>query len=445
MTWLNPLALLGLLALAVPILVHLFGKRVARRQRFPSLRLLQLAVSTPTTRSQPSDILLLVVRCAVVAAAALALAQPRWTTPGRSRQSLVPSRVVVVDTGASMMRLTSDGRSALEHAREIGLALIDSAREGMVIRTARPGANLAGAASWLESRSGMREVVVISDFQRGAVSVGDLSRVPVGIGLRLRKVATTTGIESVKAGDSAVVARIDPVTDEVDVTWQTPASDPAAIPVTVLVGPADDAAGRASSAAAARLYPRALSGHAVAVVFPGYGASALAGQLESLHQPWQGDFLLTLTRHGLFRDHTKSSGAGPCAQEGAVSLRNAEEVPVATLGAIRGGSPYDIVVFSCAEAGSLAGTALLAAVIAATGQATPFPELEPTAVPDETLRLWERPATEVEPRGRDVTSPDGRWFWLAALGFLLVEEWLRRKRPRRAAAPAVIERQERVA
>jgi hypothetical protein len=38
MTWINPLALFGLLALIVPILVHLFGRRVAKRQRFPSLR-----------------------------------------------------------------------------------------------------------------------------------------------------------------------------------------------------------------------------------------------------------------------------------------------------------------------------------------------------------------------------------------------------------------------
>ena len=77
MTWLNPIALVGLLAVAVQILVHLFGRRVAKRQRFPSLRLLHLASTTPVTRSQPSDLLLLLVRCAIVVAAALALAQPR--------------------------------------------------------------------------------------------------------------------------------------------------------------------------------------------------------------------------------------------------------------------------------------------------------------------------------------------------------------------------------
>jgi hypothetical protein len=445
MTWLNPLALVGLLALAVPILVHLFGRRVARRQRFPSLRLLQLASTTPTTRSQPSDILLLLLRCAVVAAAVLALAQPRWTTPGRSRQSLAPARAVVVDTSASTARLTSDGRSALEHAQGMARALLDSSREGMLVQTNRPGANIAGAASWLGTRSGMREVVVISDFQRGAVSDGDLAAVPLGVGIRLQKVLATARLDPMGTGDSAITVRIDPATDDVDVTWQAPVSDSAALPVTVFSAPDDEGAARASIAVAGRLYPRTASTHAIAFVFPGYpGTAALASQLEPLRQPWQGDFLLGLNRHPLFRDNTDAAEPRPCSQNGALPLRNAQGVPVATLGSLKGGSAHGLVVFSCVEAGSLAGTALLAAVVGTAAQVAPFPELEPTTVPDETLRQWERPATETEPRGQDETSPDGRWLWLLALGLLVAEEWFRRKRPSRTTA-VQIERQERVA
>ena len=445
MTWLNPLALVGLLALAVPILVHLFGRRVARRQRFPSLRLLQLASATPTTSSQPSDILLLMLRCTVVAAAALALAQPRWTTPGRSRQSLTPARVVVVDTSASTTRLTSDGRSVLQQAQSMARALLDSSREGMLVQTNRPGANIAGAASWLGTRSGMREVVVISDFQRGAVSDGDLAAVPLGVGIRLRKVVTSARLDPMNTGDSAITVRIDPATDDVDVTWQAPVSDSVALPVTVFSAPDDEVAARASIAAATRLYPRTNSTHAIAFVFPGYpGTAALANQLEPLRQPWQGDFLLALNRHPLFRDNTSAAAPPPCTLNGALSLRNAQGLPVATLGSLKSGSAHELVVFSCVEAGSLAGTALLAAVAGAAGQASPLPELDPTTVPDETLRQWERPATDMAPRGQDETSPDGRWLWLLALGLLVAEEWFRRKRPSRAAAVR-IERQERVA
>jgi hypothetical protein len=445
MTWLNPVALLGLLALGVPILVHLFGRRVAKRQRFPSLRLLQLVSTTPTARSQPSDILLLLVRCGVVTIAALALAQPRWTTAGRNRQSAVPVRVVIVDTSASMKRLTSDQRTALEHARETGQALLDSAREGMVVQAQHPGANVAGAASWLETRSGMREVVVISDFQRGAVSDGDFAPVPAGVGISLRKIAIPASGDPVDVRDSTVALRIDPATDDVDATWQARPRDSVTLPVTVLASPDDEVATRASITAAGSLFPGAASGHSIALVFPGYpGATELAGQVEPLRQPWQGDFLLSLRRHDLFRNSTNTVPA--CAKSGGVPLRNGQGVIVATLGAGRSGSAYDLLVFSCAEAGSLAGTALLAAAVAATGQDAPFPELEPTSIPDETLRQWERPPTEAAPRGREETSPDGRWLWLLALALLVVEEWLRRRSPRRdPSAMAGMERQERVA
>ena len=129
MTWLNPAAFVGLIAIAIPILVHLFGRRIAKRQRFPSLRLLLDARATPATRSRPSDLLLLILRCAVILAAVLALAQPRWSSSERLRNSSVPIRLILVDTSASMHRLTSDGGIVLERARSLARQVLDSARE----------------------------------------------------------------------------------------------------------------------------------------------------------------------------------------------------------------------------------------------------------------------------------------------------------------------------
>ena len=101
MSWLNPIAFVGLLALAVPILVHLFGRRVAKRQLFSSLRLLRDAKPTPATRSRPSDVLLLVLRCLTIAAAVAALAQPLWTGDGERR---AVARVILIDSSTSMRR-----------------------------------------------------------------------------------------------------------------------------------------------------------------------------------------------------------------------------------------------------------------------------------------------------------------------------------------------------
>lgn len=445
MTWLNPLAFAGLLALAVPVLVHLFGRRVARRQRFPSLRLLHLVSITPTTKSQPSDILLLAVRCGVIAAAALALAQPRWSTAERRRENQSPVRAVIVDTSASMRRLTSDGRPVLAHALEMGQALLDSARAGMVVQTSRPGENIAAAASWLDTRSGMREVVVISDFQRGAVSDGDLAAVRPGVGVDFRKITSATQADSTIVGDSALAVRVDPATDDIEATWRRVESDSAIISVTALTTPADADLARASVAAAERLYPRRAPGHVIGVVFPGYsGATTLAGQLEPLRQAWQGDFLLALTRHQLFRVNTGSIDLRPCAHDGAVPLRNGNSAIVAALGSGPPGSRHELLIFSCVGAGTVAGTALLAATMDASRLDTRFDEMEPTSMPDETLRQWERPPLNVGPRGRDDTSPDGRWLWLLALLLLGAEEGLRRAKPRPAGA-TVQERGERVA
>ena len=445
MTWLNPLALFGLLALAVPILVHLFGRRVAKRQRFPSLRLLQLLTTTPTTRSQPSDILLLLLRCAAVGAAAFALAQPRFTTANRQRQERAPARVVIIDTSESMKRLTSDGRPALDRAREIGQTLLDSAREGTIVRTGRPGSNIAAATSWLETRSGAREVVVVSDFQRGAVNDGDLAAVPPGVGIVFRKIPTGVRTDSI-IGDVGLTLRIDPGTDETDVAWRV-TSVPAAFPLTVLTPPGDSAATRASVAAVADRSPLATATHSIAIVFPGYaGTGDLIRQVTSPREPWQGAFLLALHRNRLFRKNTGAADSSSCGPPvGTTLLRNARGSAVAALGAGQPGSPHELVVFSCLRPGTLASTSLLAALVDAASPEAPYGELEPTTLPDEKLRQWERPSSDVAPRGVETTSPDGRWFWLLALLLLGVEQWVRRKARRRTPEVVIAERTERVA
>lgn len=97
MTWLQPWAWLGLGALAVPVLVHLFSRRPARTVAFPSLRFLPTSELRPTRRTRISDWPLLLVRLAVLLAAVMALAQPV------RRAALAPaagvvSRVRLVDT-----------------------------------------------------------------------------------------------------------------------------------------------------------------------------------------------------------------------------------------------------------------------------------------------------------------------------------------------------------
>ena len=440
MTWLNPIALLGLLAVAVPVLVHLFGRRVAKRQRFPSLRLLQLAATTPVTRSQPSDILLLLIRCAIVVAGALALAQPRWSSPARQRLAKTPARVVIVDTSASMSRLTSDGRTALTVARALGRALVDSARVGMVIETAHPGLNVAAAGSWLSQQSGRRELVVVSDMQLGALGAGDFARVPDGVGVTLRKVEAGVS-PSLNVGDSAVAITLD--STETRVTWRVGGARDSTASLTILGA---DSTRETALDVLRQLVPRLNGSQRIALVFPDYpGASEIARGLQPLDRPWQGDLFLLLRSDRLVRSSGNAPPSRDCSEARAAPIRNESGSLSGTIGVLKDRSPFELVVLSCAAAHNGSGAALLAAVARVAATVPHGIESDPVVVPDESLRKWERPATDIGPRGNEDTSPDGRWFWLLALVLLALEEWIRRRAPQRMVRVAVTEGRERVA
>lgn len=432
MTWLNSAALIGLVALGIPVLVHLFGRRVAKRQRFPSLRLLLDARATPATRSRPSDVLLLILRCGVVLAAVLALAQPRWSSPERARNASVPIRLVVVDTSASMRRLTSDGGTALDRARVLARQLLDSAREGMVVETAHPGANIAGAASWLAARAGLRELVIASDFQAGTLSDGNLALLPDGIGLSLRRIAVAPDAGAIATDSGDLVTEAQGTLTRA--SWRAVSADWAP-PFTVLTAMADSAAARAMLGAVRELTPRttAFDG-AATITFPGSPPTPAAKATVS--NPWQGDLVLALRDNHVFREAARAAQVPPaCEAPGAVVARASGGEVLATVAGVGDG----VVVHSCANAGSLAGTALLAALASALTPPNDFVEREPVAVPDEVLRTWERPPAALAPRGREETSPDGRWFWLMAIALLVVEELVRRGGTEKASSAGKVD------
>ena len=437
MTWLNPAALLGLLALAVPILVHVFGRRVARRQRFPSLRLLREAQPTPARRSRPSDVLLLALRCLALAAAVAALAQPKWSGVGRTQ---APVRVIVVDTSASMSRLTSDGTSALRQARSIAQRMLDSARNGIVLETDRPGSSIAGASSWLSRTSGLREVVVISDFQTGTMFGGHLAAVGEGMGTRMVRVQTA-GLGETR--DTVGSIAIDAGLDRTNATWLTSRTD-SSMAMNVLAGDEDQRAVRASMAAARAVAPGVRrSGRIVQVVFPSHRSrSDRLAEVTALDSAWQGDLVVALQRDALIASTASTARVVPaCETRGAPIAHNDRGETVASIGRIKGG----ILLSACVEPGSIAGAALIAGLQAALTQPPSMQELEPSFVPDEILRTWEHPAVEAPPQGREETSPDGRWLWLLAIAFLVAEEWVRRRALHRSAPSLNEAQRERVA
>ncbi len=106
MTPLAPLYLLGALAIAGPILFHLWRRTPRGRREFSTLMFLSPSPPRVTSRSRVEHWLLLMLRGVVLLLLALAFARPLWRTPtsepeAASEEELV---AVLVDTSASLRR-----------------------------------------------------------------------------------------------------------------------------------------------------------------------------------------------------------------------------------------------------------------------------------------------------------------------------------------------------
>ena len=122
-SFINPLYLLLLPLGALPIILNLIKRRVRLRLRFPSVQLLKI-IEERRARRRPSwrEVLLLVVRVAVIVFLVLAFAGPRFTPRGASPPRAV---VVVIDNSPSMTYVDEGGERlgrAVRYVQALGAA-----------------------------------------------------------------------------------------------------------------------------------------------------------------------------------------------------------------------------------------------------------------------------------------------------------------------------------
>ncbi|HEX3905052.1 MAG TPA: VWA domain-containing protein [Polyangia bacterium] len=119
MHFLAPSLLLGLLAAALPFLIHRIGRRRARPIRFAAMELLLRAEHEVSARRRLRDALLLLARTGLAMALPLAFARPfaevRSDLPAETGRS--QSAVVVLDDSASMRRHAKEGGTPFDVAR----------------------------------------------------------------------------------------------------------------------------------------------------------------------------------------------------------------------------------------------------------------------------------------------------------------------------------------
>ena len=142
MAFLNPLFLFGLLAAGIPLLIHLWNRRRVVTIDFSSLMFLTAAHRENARRFQLRQLLILLLRMAIVAIIALALARP-FLTLGLPVASVRAKTdvVIVLDNSYSMGYQEVDG-VRFEKAKIFATDILDTLRHGdsatLILMSDRP-------------------------------------------------------------------------------------------------------------------------------------------------------------------------------------------------------------------------------------------------------------------------------------------------------------------
>jgi hypothetical protein len=226
LSFLAPLFLAGLTALAVPVIIHLINKERREVVPFPSLMFLQRIPYRSVRRQKLRHILLLVLRCLALAIVVMAFARPfvRRDTPLRPAGSGARELVVLVDRSYSMgagdhwSRAQAAARRAISALGPTDRATLiafdneaaaltppthDAAILNAAIAALQPSSEGTRYAPPLKLASQIlaasnlprREVVLITDFQRRGWAVRDEIAFPTQ--------TTVTNVD-VAAGDTAL-------------------------------------------------------------------------------------------------------------------------------------------------------------------------------------------------------------------------------------------------
>ena len=226
MSVLAPWFLLGLTALAVPILLHLTRRRARQTVDFPSLMFLNKVPYRSLRRRRIEQLALLVMRCSALALLAFAFARP--LIPGSALGAATVDRtevIVAIDRSLSMAangrwnRAVAEARSALEGIGESDVAhLVAFDRAAEIVAGGAEGPQAALSALddlqptardtdyrqaielvrrlVLDSELPAQEVVMITDLQRrGFADSEDLEPLPRQVGVRVVDVGDDLGAE----------------------------------------------------------------------------------------------------------------------------------------------------------------------------------------------------------------------------------------------------------
>lgn len=212
MGFLSPLFLVGVLAAAVPIALHLFRRQAGPIVPFSAVRFVPRLPLHRTRRRQLQDVLLLALRVAAIVLLAVAFARPYLSAAPAGGQS--PLAVIAIDRSFSM---SAPGRMA--HARDLASRAVDQLGSGelaaviafderadllqaptpdrLAARRAIAGVTSGFAATrydavmarTAELATGQpTRLILVSDLQRNGWPLGAPAALPEGVEIEMRTV-----------------------------------------------------------------------------------------------------------------------------------------------------------------------------------------------------------------------------------------------------------------
>ena len=116
MTFLNLGALFGLAAVGIPIAIHLLNKFQVKEVKWAAMRFLRESIEKNQQRLRLEDMLLLLVRCLLVALLILALSRPTWQSGIQTTGAHQVAAVIIIDDSSSM-GLTNGIETSLQRAQ----------------------------------------------------------------------------------------------------------------------------------------------------------------------------------------------------------------------------------------------------------------------------------------------------------------------------------------
>ncbi|MEW6144185.1 MAG: BatA and WFA domain-containing protein [Thermodesulfobacteriota bacterium] len=124
-SFLNPLFLIGIAAVALPVIAHLISRKSGAVKKFPAVRFLIASQGDASARSRLKDLLLLLLRACVIVLLVLVFAKPALFSFAPAGSVEPQALAVIVDNSFSMGYGDNFGR-----ARQIASELIETLPDG---------------------------------------------------------------------------------------------------------------------------------------------------------------------------------------------------------------------------------------------------------------------------------------------------------------------------